>query len=77
MRRRRERAGESGDGVSRTPGPAIAAEKRSLTAAERNPYKRAWYGRKMKQVEHERLKFLDESGVTTTLTRRFGRATPG
>jgi len=48
-----------------------------LTAAERNPYKRAWYWRKMKQVEHERLKFLDESGVTTTLTRRFGRATPG
>ena len=48
-----------------------------MTAAERNPYKRAWYWRKMKQVEHERLKFLDESGVTTTLTRRFGRATPG
>jgi len=63
--------------VSRTAGPAIGAEKKSLTAAERNPYKRAWYWRKMKQVEHERLKFLDESGVTTTLTRRFGRATPG
>jgi transposase len=31
----------------------------------------------MKQVEHGRLKFLDESGVTTTLTRRFGRAAPG
>jgi DDE superfamily endonuclease len=31
----------------------------------------------MKQVEHERLKFLDESGVTTTVTRRFGRAAPG
>jgi transposase len=31
----------------------------------------------MKQVGHERLKFIDESGVTTTLTRRFGRAAPG
>ena len=31
----------------------------------------------MKQVEHERLKFIDESGGTTTLTRRFGRAAPG
>lgn len=48
-----------------------------MTAAERNPHKRAWFWRKMKQVEHERLKFLDESGVTTNLTRRFGRAVPG
>ena len=63
--------------MSRTPSPAVTAEKKSLTAAERNPRKRAWYGRKMKQVGHERLKFLDESGVTTNLTRRFGRAAPG
>jgi len=63
--------------VSRTPSPAVTAEKKSLTAAERNPRKRAWYWRKMKQVVHERLKFLDESGVTTNLTRRFGRAAPG
>jgi transposase len=63
--------------VSRTAGPAVTAEKKSLTAAERNPYKRAWYWRKMKQVEHERLKFVDESGVSMNLTRRFGRAAPG
>jgi transposase len=31
----------------------------------------------MKTIAHERLKFLDESGVTTTLTRLFGRAAPG
>ena len=31
----------------------------------------------MKQGKHERLKLLDESGVTTNLTRRFGRAAPG
>ena len=31
----------------------------------------------MKNVVHDRLKFIDESGVTTTLTRLFGRAAPG
>jgi transposase len=31
----------------------------------------------MKKLAHERLKFLDESGVTTKLTRQFGRAAPG
>ncbi len=48
-----------------------------MTAAERNPLKRAWFWRKLKQVRHERLKFIDESGVTTNLRRRFGRAAPG
>lgn len=31
----------------------------------------------MKTIAHERLKFIDEAGVTTTLTRLFGRAAPG
>lgn len=31
----------------------------------------------MKKVAHARLKFIDESGVTTVLTRLFGRAAPG
>lgn len=31
----------------------------------------------MKKMAHERLKFIDESGVTTVLTRLFGRAAPG
>jgi len=31
----------------------------------------------MKKTAHERLKFIDESGVTTVLTRLFGRAAPG
>jgi transposase len=31
----------------------------------------------MKNLAHERLKFIDESGVTTRVTRRFGRAAPG
>jgi transposase len=48
-----------------------------MTAAERNNRKRAWFWRKMKTIAHERLKFIDESGVTTVLTRLFGRAAPG
>lgn len=63
--------------MPRTAGLRVAAEKKSLTAAERNPRKRAWFWRKLKQVGHERLKFIEESGVSTTLTRRFGRAAPG
>ncbi len=31
----------------------------------------------MKRTVHERLKFIDESGVTTIFTRLFGRAAPG
>jgi len=48
-----------------------------VTAAERNNRKRAWFWRRMKKIAHERLKFIDESGVTTIFTRLFGRAAPG
>jgi hypothetical protein len=48
-----------------------------VTAAERNNRQRAWCWRRMKQSAHERLTFIDESGVTTLCTRRFGRAAPG
>lgn len=48
-----------------------------MTALERNNRKRAWYWRQVAKLAHERLKFIDESGVTTVLTRLFGRAAPG
>ena len=48
-----------------------------MRAAERNNRKRAWFWRKLKKIAHERLKFIDESGVTTLFTRLFGRAAPG
>ena len=48
-----------------------------MTAAERNTRQRAWLWRRMKKIAHDRLKFLDESGVTTLFTRLFGRAAPG
>lgn len=56
---------------------AIASEKKSLVASERNNHKRGWFWRKIKSVLHERLKFIDEAGVTTVLTRLYGRAAPG
>ncbi len=48
-----------------------------MVAAERSNRKRAWFWRRMKKIVHGRLKFIDESGVTTVLSRLFGRAAPG
>ncbi len=63
--------------VSRVKTAALGAKKKSLTAQERNNRKRAWFWRRLKSIAHERLKFIDESGVTTVLTRLFARAVPG
>lgn len=46
-------------------------------AQERNPYKRAWYWRRVKAIDPSRLRFIDESGVNLALTRLYGRAPRG
>lgn len=46
-------------------------------AQERNPYKRAWYWRRVKAIEPRRLRFIDEAGVNLALTRLYGRAPKG
>ena len=69
--------GQSGDALARVETVAITAQKKSLIAQERSNRKRGWFWRKVKQIAHERLKFIDETGVTTILTRLFGRAAPG
>jgi transposase len=46
-------------------------------AVEQNNRKRAWYWRKVKELCHARLRFIDETGVNVTLTRRYGRAPRG
>jgi len=46
-------------------------------ASERNERKRAWYWRRLKQLDHRRLKFIDEAGVNLALTRSYGRAPSG
>lgn len=48
-----------------------------MTASERNNHKRAWYWRKVKELCHGRLRFIDETGVNIALTRRYGRAPRG
>jgi transposase len=46
-------------------------------ASERNNRKRAWYWRRVKELRQRRLRFIDETGVNVTLTRRYGRAPRG
>lgn len=46
-------------------------------ASERSNRKRAWYWRKVKALCHERLRFIDETGINVALTRRYGRAMRG
>jgi transposase len=55
----------------------LAPEKKSIHAAERdteaNRQRRAEYLERIAQVAPERLIYLDESGVSTQMTRRCGR----
>jgi transposase len=54
-----------------------ASEKKSIHAAERdteaNRQRRAAYLERIAQIDPERLIYLDESGVSTQMTRRCGR----
>lgn len=65
------------DAVPRTASLKFAAQKKSVVARERNPWRRAWHWRRIKPVPHECLRFLDEAGATTILTRLYARAKGG
>ena len=58
-----------------------AFKKKSLYAAEQdseaNQERRATWRRKVSGIDPEKLIFMDESGVTTEMTRRYGRARGG
>ena len=58
-----------------------AAQKKSLHAQERdteaNRLRRSEYLDRIARIAPERLIFLDESGVSTQMTRRWGRAIGG
>src|ERR1700751_2229237 len=68
-------------------GPAVvrpagsAAEKKSLHAVERdteaNRKRREEFLERIRAIPPERLIYLDESGVTTSMTRRYGRCVGG
>ncbi|HEX8139777.1 MAG TPA: transposase [Pyrinomonadaceae bacterium] len=46
-------------------------------AGERNNRKRAWYWRRISLLDHRRLRFIDEAGVSLAMTRLRGRAPRG
>jgi transposase len=48
-----------------------------MRAAERNNYKRGWFRRRASGFNKRRFIFVDESGVNTAMTRRYGRAPRG
>jgi transposase len=48
-----------------------------MAASERNPYKRGWYWRRVRGLNHRRFIFLDESAVNTAMTPTHGRAPIG
>ena len=60
---------------------AVAVEKKSLRAQEQdtpeNRQRRQAWREQVSQLDPQRLVFLDESGVTTQMTRRYGRAPRG
>lgn len=62
-------------------GDGTAAEKKSLHAAEQDTaagqLQRSLWRAETSQIDPARLIFLDESGVTTEMTRRYGRAPRG
>lgn len=64
-----------------TPRDGLAAEKKSLHAAEQDTeaarIERAGWRQQASQIDPAKLIFLDESGVTTEMTRRYGRAQGG
>lgn len=59
----------------------MASKKKSLHARERdtqaNRQRRAAFLEKLRTIAPEKLIFLDESGVTTQMTRAWGRAPKG
>ncbi|MFP5261798.1 MAG: transposase, partial [Blastocatellia bacterium] len=51
--------------------------KKTMTASERNNYKRGWFRRRVRGMNHRRLIFIDESALNTAMTPLYGRAPRG
>jgi transposase len=67
--------------VAGGPRDGLAAEKKSLHATERdteeNRQRREVFLDRLRSIPPERLIYLDESGVSTQMTRRYARAERG
>jgi len=48
-----------------------------MTAAERNNYKRGWFRRRARGMNHRRFIFIDETAVNTAMTPTHGRTPRG
>ena len=48
-----------------------------MAASERNNYKRGWFWRRVRGMNHRRFIFLDESAINTAMTPTHGRAPVG
>ena len=48
-----------------------------MAAAERNNYKRGWFWRRARKMNHRRFIFLDETAINTAMTPTHGRAPRG
>lgn len=73
--------GQRAAGVAGAATDEAAAQKKSLHAQEQdtpeNQRRRAAWREALSGIDSARLVFLDESGVTTEMTRRYGRAPSG
>jgi hypothetical protein len=63
--------------VTRARSRLCLSRKKTLAATERNNYKRGWYWRRVRGLNHRRLVFFDESAVNTAMTPTHGRAPRG
>lgn len=67
--------------MGRVTGNEITAKKKSLHAAEQDTesvrQQRQCWQQETSQIDPAKLIFLDESGITTQMTRRYGRAARG
>jgi transposase len=70
-----------GPGFQRTEAVGCSSEKKSLHATERdteaNHQRRKEFVERIRTISPEHLIFLDESGVTTSMTRLYGRRVDG
>ena len=70
-----------GDGAQHAEASGISSEKKSLRAAEQDrpevaKQRQAWR-RKVRRVNAQRFRFIDESGAKTNMTRLYGRCKGG
>ena len=74
-------AGQLRNHLSGMTAPQAAGKKKSLQASERDTERvqtlRLAFRGAVQDLDVSRWNFVDESGVTLAMTRRFGRATPG